>query len=111
MDTTKYKMGWMVVAFDLPVVEREQRKAATRFRKFLIEDGYQMLQFSVYARSLVSHARMETHVRRLKANLPPEGSVRAIFVTQSQWERSFIVYGKPLKRLSPEALPDQLQFW
>ena len=55
-------MGWMIVAFDLPVVEKEQRKAATRFRKFLLDDGYQMLQFSVYARSLVSHARMhEAH--------------------------------------------------
>jgi CRISPR-associated protein Cas2 len=111
MDTTRFKVGWMIVAFDLPVVEREQRKAATDFRKFLIDDGYLMIQYSVYGRAMVSHARMETHIRHLKQNLPPEGSVRAVFVTQSQWDHSYVLYGKPLKQGSPEAQPDQLQFW
>ena len=45
MDTEKFKMGWLVVAFDLPVVEKEQRKAATDFRNYLIDDGYTMMQF------------------------------------------------------------------
>ncbi len=47
MDTEKFKMGWLVVAFDLPVVEKEQRKAATDFREYLLDDGYTMMQFSV----------------------------------------------------------------
>ena len=101
----------MIVAFDLPVMTKEQRKLATGFRKFLIEDGYHMLQYSVYARSTVTHARMETHLRRLKTQIPPEGSIRAIFVTQSQWERSYIVYGRPMQEHTPEPIPDQLQFW
>jgi len=111
MDTTKFKVGWMIVAFDLPVVEKEQQKAAAAFRKFLIDDGFQMMQYSVYARPMVTHARMETHLRRLKGSLPPEGSVRAIFVTQSQWERSYVLYGKPIREKPSETLPDQLQFW
>jgi CRISPR-associated protein Cas1 len=93
------------------VKEPEQRKAATDFRNFLIDDGYMMIQYSVYGRPMVSHARMETHVRRIKQNLPPEGSIRAIFVTQAQWDRSYVLYGKPLKDCIPEAIPDQLQFW
>jgi CRISPR-associated protein Cas2 len=101
----------MIVAFDLPVKEKEERKAATDFRQFLIDDGYVMIQYSVYGRPMVSHARLETHVRRLKSNLPPEGSVRAIFVTQSQWDHSFVLYGKPLQSGSPEGQPDQMQFW
>jgi CRISPR-associated protein Cas2 len=104
-------MGWMLVAFDLPVSEKPQRKAATDFRNFLLDDGFQMLQFSVYARPMVSFARMETHLRHLKENLPSEGSVRAIFITQSQWEKSFIIHGKPAKNLPPEDIPNQLQFW
>src|SRR5438067_997488 len=59
MDTEKLKMGWLVVAFDLPVGTKQQRKQATGFRDFLIEDGYQMIQFSVYARACVSFARQE----------------------------------------------------
>jgi CRISPR-associated protein Cas2 len=111
MDTEKFKMGWLIVAFDLPVVEDEQRKRATKFRNFLLDDGYQMLQFSVYARACVSFARQETHMDRLKKHLPPEGSVRALFVTRAQWERSFVIYGAPAKEKSPEGLPEQIQLW
>jgi CRISPR-associated protein Cas2 len=110
MDPNKFKMGWMHVAFDLPVLSKEQRKAATQFRNFLLKDGYLMIQYSVYARATVTHSRMQTHLRRLKKNIPPEGSVRAIYVTQAQWERSFVMYGKPAKKAAPESIPEQLNF-
>src|ERR1700685_1469280 len=111
MDTEKFKMGWLIVTFDLPVKEPAQRKRATDFRKFLIDDGYQMVQFSVYARACVSFARQETHIDRLKKNLPPEGSVRAIFVTRAQWERSYIIQGSPAAEAEAEDLPEQIQLW
>jgi CRISPR-associated protein Cas2 len=111
MDTEKFKMGWLIVAFDLPVGSKAQRKAATDFREWLKDDGYLMLQFSVYARACVTFARQETHIDRVKKNLPPEGSVRAIFVTRAQWERSFVIHGAPANPVSPEELPEQAQFW
>jgi len=100
-----------MVAFDLPVVTKEGRKRATQFRNFLLDDGYQMIQFSVYARACVSFARQETHMRRLKLAIPPEGSVRAIFVTASQWERAFVIYGSPAREVSAEPMPEQIQLW
>ena len=111
MDTEKLKMGWLVVAFDLPVGTRQQRKEATIFRKFLLDDGYLMAQFSVYARACVSFARQQTHLDRVKKNLPPEGRVRAIFVTRAQWERSFVIQGSPALEGEAEALPEQIQLW
>lgn len=104
-------MGWLVVTFDLPVGTKEQRKCATDFRKFLLDDGYQMIQWSVYARACVTFARQETHIDRLKKDLPPEGSVRAIFVTRAQWERSFVLHGSPASEQEPEHLPEQIQLW
>lgn len=41
---------WMVVMFDLPVVEKAERKAATEFRNALLDMGFEMSQFSVYMR-------------------------------------------------------------
>ena len=41
---------WVIVFFDLPVTKKPQRTAAARFRNDLLNDGYMMLQFSVYAR-------------------------------------------------------------
>jgi CRISPR-associated protein Cas2 len=111
MDTAKFKMGWLMVTFDLPVGSKSQRKAAAGFRGYLLDDGYQMIQFSVYARACVSFARQNTHIRRLKKNLPPEGSVRAIFITRSQWERSFVIHGSPAIKEDAECLPEQIQLW
>lgn len=111
MDVEKFKMGWLVVAFDLPVLTKDQRKAATAFRKFLIDDGFQMAQFSVYIRPCVSFARQQTHMDRIKKGIPPEGKVRAFFVTRAQWERAFVLYGSPAKEVAAEKMPEQIQLW
>lgn len=104
-------MGWLIVAFDLPVGTKAQRKTAHDFREWLKDDGYQMLQWSVYARACVSFARQETHIDRVKKNLPSEGSVRAIFVTRAQWERSFVLHGSPAVEVGAEDMPEQIQLW
>lgn len=111
MDTEKYKMGWLMVAFDLPVGTKKQRKAATDFRNWLLDDGFQMMQWSVYVRPCVSFARQDTHLERLKKHLPTEGSVRAVFVTRAQWDRSFVIHGAPATEAEPEELPEQIQLW
>lgn len=111
MDTEKFKVGWLIVAFDLPVGTKAQRKRAHDFREWLKDDGYQMLQWSVYARACVTFARQETHVARVKANLPEEGSVRVIYVTRAQWERSFVLHGAPASEVPPEELPEQILLW
>jgi CRISPR-associated protein Cas2 len=111
MDTEKFKMGWLIVAFDLPTLTKEQRKNASGFREWLKDDGFTMLQLSVYARACVTFARQETHIERVKKNLPEEGSVRAIFVTRAQWERSFVIHGSPAAEVAAEELPEQIQLW
>lgn len=111
MDPLKFKMGWLIVAFDLPVKQDWEKRRYVDFRRFLLGDGYQMIQYSVYARSAVTFSRLQTHIRRLKDNIPPEGNVRAWHITQAQWERSVVIHGKPAKKADPESLPDQLLFW
>lgn len=100
-----------MVAFDLPVVSKSERKEATKFRNFLLDDGYQMMQFSVYIRPCVTFARQQTHLRRLKDKIPPDGSIRALFITRSQWEKSLVIHGSPARTGTPESLPDQLLLW
>jgi len=109
--SVRLKMGWLLVTFDLPTESKRQRKAASTFRKFLLGDGYNMLQFSVYVRACVSFARQTTHIERLKKNLPEEGKIRAIFVTKAQWDKSFIIHGCSKKRRRAEGLPEQLELW
>lgn len=111
MAVENYKMGWLFVCFDLPVKEDDQRRQATAFRKFLLDDGFQMLQYSVYVRPCVSFARQHTHIQRIKAAIPPEGEVRVFFVTRAQWAKSLVFHGQPAKKTKPEAFPEQLLLW
>ncbi|MDD2497358.1 MAG: CRISPR-associated endonuclease Cas2 [Desulfitobacteriaceae bacterium] len=75
----------MLVFFDLPVVEKEDRKIANRFRNFLLQDGFYMVQFSVYCRICNGYDSVEIHRKRIKTNLPQKGSVRTLVVTEKQY--------------------------
>ena len=111
MDSNHYKMGWLMVAFDLPVKTKDERRRATGFRNFLIDDGFQMIQYSVYARPCVTFARQETHIRRIRMSVPDEGSVRAMYITKAQWEKAFVIHGKPAREIPAESMPEQIMLW
>ena len=83
----------IIVFFDLPVMTKAERKRATRFRKDLIDDGYIMLQFSVYARICKGVDTVEKHKKRLKTFIPENGSVRVLTVTEKQYASMDIVLG------------------
>jgi len=86
----------LLVFFDLPVVTRAERRAYTVFRRFLLNDGYDMIQFSVYGRILHGRDTEEKHMMRLVDNLPPEGSVRCLTVTEKQFASMKLLVGMPL---------------
>jgi CRISPR-associated protein Cas2 len=86
----------LLVFFDLPVVTREERRAYTLFRRFLINDGYDMIQFSIYGRILNGNDALEKHMKRLVDNLPSEGSIRCLSVTEKQYASMKLLIGMPL---------------
>ena len=83
----------ILVFFDLPVALKKDRKNYTAFRKFLINDGYDMLQYSVYSRITQNHDDSRKHIARLKRNLPPKGGVRVLLVTEKQYNSMLILVG------------------
>ena len=86
----------MLVFFDLPVKTKEQRRVATQFRSFLLKDGYHMIQYSLYARVCNGNDAVEKHEKRLRLNLPKNGAVRLLIVTEKQYEAIRILVGERL---------------
>ena len=84
----------LLVFFDLPVATPQDRKDYTAFRKFLIKDGYDMLQFSVYSRITLNNDDSAKHIARLKRNQPPKGSVRVLNITEKQYNSMKILVGE-----------------
>lgn len=106
MKTEEVRILWMFVFFDLPVGTKSERRAATRFRNFLKDDGYMMLQWSVYARVCRGEEAAEKHVQRVTKNLPKKGSVRALQVTDKQYGRMRLLLGEATKneRVAPQQM-------
>ncbi len=88
----------LMVFFDLPVVTKEERKIYARFRKFLLEDGYDMLQFSVYCRIVSGEDAVDKHLNRLKKALPQKGSVRFLQITDRQYAAMKVLVGTQTKK-------------
>ena len=83
----------MLVFFDLPVTTKAERREATRFRSFLLKDGYHMIQYSMYARVCNGTDAVHKHKQRLKRSLPDNGSVRLLVITEKQYESVEILLG------------------
>lgn len=101
-----YRMMWLYVMFDLPVGSRKERKAATSFRKFLLDQGFEMAQFSVYLRFAESKESAETFVRRIRTALPHKGNVHIVTITDKQFGNACVYTGQ--KREHRSERPDQL---
>ena len=86
----------LMVFFDLPTTTRADKRAYTVFRRFLLNDGYDMIQFSVYGRILYGTDAEQKHTKRLLLNLPPSGSVRMLTVTEKQYASMKLLVGLPL---------------
>ena len=84
----------ILVFFDLPVKTPSQRKAATKFRKFLLEDGYHMVQYSVYARVCNGIDAVEKHRKRLLDSLPDNGLIQMLVITEKQYQNIELLVGK-----------------
>lgn len=95
MEKEAYHFMRMMVFFDLPVVTRAEKRAYTLFRRFLINDGYDMLQWSVYGRIVNGVNAEQKHLKRLIAHLPPAGSVRCLTVTEKQYAAMRMLVGSP----------------
>lgn len=84
----------LLVMFDLPTGSKAERKSYSRFRKFLIDDGYQMEQFSIYSRITLSRESTHSHLERLRANLPDTGEVTVLQLTEKQYASRQILISK-----------------
>lgn len=89
-----YRIMWVLVFFDLPTETKADRKNYTKFRKKIMDDGFQMFQFSMYIRHCSSRENSEVHIKRVKTILPSKGHVGIMCVTDKQFGMMEIFRGK-----------------
>jgi len=106
---SEYRAMWLFTMFDLPVDTANARKRYTQFRKQLIREGFCMLQFSVYARYFATEEGSESIRKRIAEVIPDDGRVRLLSVTDRQFGKMAVFYGKTAERV--EDPPPQMMLF
>lgn len=109
MYVSGYRSMWVLVLFDLPVDTQRARRQYAQFRKGLLRDGFTRMQYSVYIRHCASEENAAVHAQRVKGHVPPDGEVRILAITDKQFARMQVFWGK--RRQPVEQPPAQLELF
>lgn len=101
-----YRILWVMALFDLPVLTKAERSRATKFRQFLLDEGFMMMQLSCYLRFTAGKEQAETITRRIGRAVPTAGKVDVIWFTDRQYGdiRSFRGRGDRARPGHPDQL-------
>lgn len=89
----------VLVFFDLPIVTSEHRRAYARFRKFLLKNGFMMLQESVYCKLALNGTAASAIISNVHKNKPEEGIIQLLTVTEKQYAKMDIIVGNIKKEV------------
>ena len=68
-----------------PTNKRGTKAEYTELRKFLVKDGYILLQSEVFIRITNNRKGAEKHLNRIRNYIPSTGTVRIIRLTEKQF--------------------------
>ena len=70
-----------IVFFDLPNVYSKDKRAYLMFRKFLINEGFLMMQESVYSKIVLNSQQSIALVDRIRKKAPKKGIIQVMIIT------------------------------
>lgn len=84
----------ILVMFDLPVGTSTERKEYTRFRKYLIQSGFFMVQESIYCKMSPNPVLADAVIESIRKNKPETGLVQVLKVTEKQYSKMEFIVGE-----------------
>lgn len=88
-----YRFMRMVLFFDLPSISKKDYREYNKFLKFIKGIGFVMFQESVYTKLCLNETVVKSTMAKIKSNLPKEGFVSIITLTEKQFTSIEILVG------------------
>lgn len=82
----RYVAVRVICIFDLPTITENDKRAYRDFRKFLIKNGFEMLQYSVYIRTCPNRSFANKFNQKIRQNSPRKGDIKLLMITEKQFE-------------------------
>lgn len=84
----------IIIFFDLPTNTAKERKVYSKFRKFLINEGFIMMQESVYVKLALNNSIAKSVREKIVKNKPEKGIVQMLVITEQQFNSMEYIVGK-----------------
>ena len=84
----------LLIFFDLPTDTAKDRKRYREFRKLLINEGFIMMQESVYSKLTLNNSIANSTIDKIYKNKPPKGIIQMLTITEKQFSSIEYVIGE-----------------
>ncbi|MBP3495868.1 MAG: CRISPR-associated endonuclease Cas2 [Clostridia bacterium] len=84
----------IIVFFDLPVLTTQDRREYSRFHRFLIKNGFMMMQESIYCKLVLNATAQNSVLNNIRKHKPPKGVVQILNVTEKQFSKIEYLVGQ-----------------
>lgn len=89
----RYQQMRILCMFDLPMETKREQRAYRMFRKELLANGFVMLQYSIYYRTVPNRSAGTKYESILKRMIPKTGEVRLLYVSEKQFSEMQLLVG------------------
>ena len=83
-----------IVFFDLPNIYLKDKKNYIKFRKYLLSEGFIMMQESVYSKIVMNTQQSDLLLERLRKNSPKKGIIQVLTITERQYSQIEYIIGE-----------------
>jgi CRISPR-associated protein Cas2 len=83
-----------IVFFDLPNTYSRDKKNYMRFRKFLLNEGFIMMQESVYSKIVLNSQQSQLLLERVRKMAPNKGLIQVLTITERQYSQIEFIIGE-----------------
>ena len=84
----------IMLFFDLPMLTDKDRRNYNRFHKFLLRNGFIMMQKSVYTKLVMNNVTSIAVKQKVRENVPSDGVVEMLEITENQFSKIEYLVGK-----------------
>lgn len=84
----------LIVFFDLPMITKSEIREYTKFRSFLLKNGFIAMQKSVYSRLILNNNSAKLLHDQIIKNLPTDGLIQLMQITEKQYVDIEYLMGK-----------------
>lgn len=89
-----YRFMRIIIFFDLPIETAQDRREYSRFHKYLVKNGFLMMQKSVYCKLALNQTSAGAILDNLRRSKPPSGLIQALTITEKQYSKTEFILGK-----------------